>query len=75
MCPHAGAPVCAGLVGGTTLPSGVYEYRLGCEGAILRCPWHGWEFDLRSGEHLTDSRIRLRGFPVVEEDGQLYVLL
>jgi len=64
ICPHAGAPVCEGSVSGTTLPSSVYEYTLGHDGCILRCPWHGWEFDLRSGEHLVDPDTRLKKFPV-----------
>ncbi len=64
VCPHAGAPVCAGPVTGTSLPSGVYEYNYGAEGTILRCPWHGWEFDLRTGEHLVDPETRLKKIPV-----------
>lgn len=64
ICPHAGAPVCAGKISGTTLPSPVYEYAYGHEGCILRCPWHGWEFDLRTGEHLVDPETRLKKFSV-----------
>lgn len=64
ICPHAGAPVCVGRVSGTTLPSPVYEYDYGRDGCILRCPWHGWEFDLKTGEHLVDPETRLKKFPV-----------
>jgi nitrite reductase (NADH) small subunit len=64
VCPHAGAPVCVGRISGTTLPSKVYEYDYGLEGCILRCPWHGWEFDLRTGEHLVDPATRLKQIPV-----------
>lgn len=64
VCPHAGAPVCVGKIGGTALPSPVYEYAWGLEGCILRCPWHGWEFDLRTGEHLVDPATRLKKIPV-----------
>jgi nitrite reductase/ring-hydroxylating ferredoxin subunit len=60
VCPHAGAPVCRGKVCGTRLPSLVYEYKYGRENEILRCPWHGWEFDLLNGEHLVDPETRLR---------------
>jgi nitrite reductase/ring-hydroxylating ferredoxin subunit len=60
VCPHAGAPVCVGKVCGTRLPSLVYEYKYGRENEILRCPWHGWEFDLLTGEHLVDPETRLR---------------
>jgi nitrite reductase/ring-hydroxylating ferredoxin subunit len=60
VCPHAGAPVCVGKVCGTRLPSLVYEYKYGRENEILRCPWHGWEFDLLTGEHLVDPETKLR---------------
>ncbi len=36
------------------------------EGCILRCPWHGWRFDARSGEALDGRRARLMPAPVVE---------
>ena len=64
VCPHAGAPVCAGKICSTTLPSHVYEYELAREGEILRCPWHGWEFDLFTGEHLVDETTKLRAYQV-----------
>ncbi len=36
------------------------------EGYVLTCPWHGWQYDLRTGEHLTvlGRRSGLRSFPV-----------
>lgn len=64
ICPHAGAPVCVGKISGTTTPSPVYEYHYGRDGCILRCPWHGWEFDLKTGQHLVDPDMRLKKFPV-----------
>jgi len=87
-CPHAGAPVCLGRVSGTSMPSHVYEYIYGKEGCILRCPWHGWEFDLRTGEHIVDPGTRLKEvrtetgtsesldrLPLERSGGTLYVLL
>lgn len=72
ICPHAFAPVCLGKLGGTTLPSNPGEFVWGREHEILRCPWHGWEFDLHSGQCLTDRR-RLKRYPVVIRDGRIYV--
>ena len=72
ICPHAFAPVCLGRLSGTTLPSMPGEFVWGQENEILRCPWHGWEFDLHSGQCLTDRR-RLKRFPVVVRDGRIYV--
>ena len=51
ICPHQGAELCRGTVGGTMLPTenpGEYNYDL--DGRILRCPWHFWEFDITTGE-------------------------
>ena len=75
ICPHELAPVCRGRLGGTTLPSRPGEYRWGREGEILACPWHGWEFDLLTGEMLADERVRLRQYPVVVRDDTIFVTL
>ena len=74
LCPHELAPVCLGRVEGTTLPSPVGEFRWGREGEILFCPWHGWEFDLLTGQALTDKR-RLRRYPVAVENETIYVIV
>lgn len=72
-CPHERAPVCRGTVSGTTLVSPPGEHRWGRTGEILMCPWHGWEFDLLTGQCLTDRR-RLRRFDVVVHDGKICVV-
>lgn len=75
VCPHQAAPVCVGPVEGTTLPSGVYEYAYGHDGCVLRCPWHGWEFDLRSGIHLANPEVKLKGYDLEVENGDIFVVL
>lgn len=74
-CPHQGAELCRGTVGGTMLPSDPKEYRHGLEGRVLRCPWHGWEFDLESGEKLFDpsGHVRMKTYPVEVEVGNVVV--
>jgi nitrite reductase/ring-hydroxylating ferredoxin subunit len=72
-CPHQGAKMCTGKVSGTMLPSDVYEYRLGRLGEIVRCPWHGWEFDIKTGKSLVRHDVRLLRYEVVLEDGMLSV--
>jgi nitrite reductase (NADH) small subunit len=68
ICPHRAAPVCEGELTGTMLPSAPGELRYGMEGLVLRCPWHGWEFDIRTGESVggVDSR-RLRTCTIARE--------
>ena len=74
-CPHRGGALCLGPVTGTTLPSEDFGYSYGLQGRILRCAWHGWEFDLETGRSLVDPRIRAKTFPVVVEEGEVYVVM
>lgn len=75
VCPHQGAPVCRGTVDGTWLASapGVFEW--GRDGEILRCPWHGWEFDLQSGKALFDPTVRVQVLRVEIEQDKLVMTL
>ena len=73
--PHALGPICRGRVGGTTLPSLPGEFRWGGEGEILACPWHGWEFDLRTGKPLFGNLPNLRRYPVTVRDGAIFITL
>jgi nitrite reductase (NADH) small subunit len=72
LCPHELAPVCRGRVSGTTAPSLPGEFKWIRDGEILYCPWHGWEFDLLTGECLTDRR-SIRRFETFIEDGWVYI--
>ena len=50
---------------GTALPSRPGEYRWAREGEILRCPWHGWEFDLTTGRSIFNPhRTRVKRYEV-----------
>jgi nitrite reductase/ring-hydroxylating ferredoxin subunit len=70
-CPHQGGNLSKGtLTGLITAPEpGRYEYSR--EGEILRCPWHGWEFDIRTGKSCIDPmRIRVKSYTVEVESGR-----
>lgn len=74
VCPHHGAQLCRGTVGGTLMPSAAHEYVLGMQGRVIRCPWHGWEFDLRTGRALFDpDRVRVGVYPISVENGSVVV--
>ena len=45
------------------------------DGEIVRCPWHGWEYEIATGETVTEPVIRVKTFPVVVDDGDLMVEL
>ena len=57
-CPHAGASLCRGMVIGLAQSDEPGEYRLTRPGEFLRCPWHGWEFDIRTGQSWFDPETR-----------------
>jgi nitrite reductase (NADH) small subunit len=73
VCPHQGAELSGGTLAGTCLPCttpGEYVYDRQFE--ILRCPWHAWEFDVRTGENIFFERsgYRIKAYDVdVEADG------
>lgn len=69
-CPHKGAPLCKGLVKGLVLGPEPYHYAIEREGEILKCPWHGWEFDLTTGRSIYNPhRVRVKSYDVTVERG------
>jgi nitrite reductase/ring-hydroxylating ferredoxin subunit len=64
-CPHQGAELACGTLGGTMVPSRPHEYVFGLEDRVLRCPWHGWEFDITDGRSLfAPARVRVKTYEV-----------
>jgi nitrite reductase/ring-hydroxylating ferredoxin subunit len=69
-CPHQGGPLCLGtLVGAIESPEpGVYHHSR--RGEMIRCPWHAWEFDLRTGRSWFDpARKRVANYEVAVVGG------
>jgi 3-phenylpropionate/trans-cinnamate dioxygenase ferredoxin subunit len=75
-CPHRGAPICRGQLTGTMVPSGPGKLEWGLEGQVVQCPWHRWEFDLRTGKALFGvDRRRLILYEVGPEGDRLVLRL
>jgi len=79
-CPHQGGPACEGLVIGkveTVLDADKSDLgrRFSKDELHLVCPWHAWEFDLRTGECVADRRLRLHKFDVKVEDGRVFIVV
>ena len=74
-CPHRGAPLCSsGQV--VNAVEGVGDAaRVTREAALVRCPWHKWDFDIASGRCTVDARMRVRRYPVRVEGDDLVVSL
>ncbi len=74
-CPHRGGPLCRGRVGPLARSTRVGFWTFEREGEILRCPYHNWEFDLKTGRALYDDRLRARRYPVTVRGGQVTIHL
>jgi nitrite reductase/ring-hydroxylating ferredoxin subunit len=69
-CPHQKGSLCKGQLIGLVESDLPGEYNYSRPQQIVRCPWHGWEFDLRTGQSRVDpSSIRVRPYAVEVADG------
>jgi 3-phenylpropionate/trans-cinnamate dioxygenase ferredoxin subunit len=76
-CPHRNAPLCKGTITGLVEGPAPYKIELSREGEVLRCPWHGWEFDITSGHSVFNPhRVRAKSYNVsVEPAGMATALV
>jgi len=74
-CPHRGAPLCSGgrTVHGIVMEGG--EPVRGAERALVRCPWHKWDFDVASGRCLVHPTLRIRRYRVIVDREEVVVRL
>jgi nitrite reductase (NADH) small subunit len=56
-CPHQGGTIVDGSI----------------EQCIIACPWHGWRFDLRTGNMILGEFAYIPRFAVKVEQGGIYV--
>lgn len=64
-CPHEGASLCKGRIVALVEAAEPGKYKLSRKGELVRCPWHGWEFDIRTGKSWCDpQRLKVRSFDV-----------
>ena len=57
ICPHAGGPLAQGMV----------------RNDVVTCPWHGWQYSVRTGQHQLNPRICVESFPVSVEGTRVFV--
>jgi len=72
-CPHNGASLCKGRIVGLAEASEPGSYRVSRRGELIRCPWHGWEFDLRTGKSWCEpDRTKVRSYEARVEPGAAF---
>jgi nitrite reductase/ring-hydroxylating ferredoxin subunit len=70
LCPHAGGPLCEGQLVEDVFAERPGEIDHNPDRQFIACPWHGWTFDIKTGQSWADpSRLRARRFPVDRESG------
>lgn len=59
VCPHAGGPLGEGVL----------------QGDVVTCPWHGWQFQVTSGQHCLNANLQHETFAVKVEGGDVLIEL
>src|SRR5262249_11111633 len=69
-CPHRGGSLFHGIQTCLVESSEPGRYKASRRGEMVKCSWHGWEFDIRTGKSWCDpSRLRIRQCPVTVRPG------
>lgn len=79
-CLHQGGPACEGLV--IAKVEEALQPDMTSKGLFFNedelhfvCPWHGYEYDLKTGECTADRKLKLRRYEVKQKGDDLYVVL
>jgi nitrite reductase (NADH) small subunit len=74
VCPHKGPALSDGSLDGTCTATEPGEYKLEKVGEVLKCPWHNWEFDIKTGCSLFNpEKVKVKTYEVKEENGTVVV--
>jgi 3-phenylpropionate/trans-cinnamate dioxygenase ferredoxin subunit len=70
-CPHQGASLCDGLLTAAVTSSEPGTYDFDEARHVIRCPWHSWEFDIRTGKSWCEpDRIKVRSYKTGLKSGE-----
>jgi nitrite reductase/ring-hydroxylating ferredoxin subunit len=70
-CLHQGARLSGGRLLPRTEGEAVGEHRMLDAREVIKCPWHGYEYDVRSGRAVFDGRCALVRVDVREQGGMI----
>ncbi len=75
LCPHRSGPLCKGRLRPLVVLTEQQQLGYEREGEILKCPWHQWEFDLKTGQALYDPKLRVKTYTVALEGEDVVLYL
>ena len=77
-CVHSGGPACEGIminrVQDVIGSDRTYQGQVFTDDVHFVCPWHGYEYDLKTGECVGDRRLKLKKFEVVQRGDDVFVV-
>lgn len=79
-CAHQGGPVCQGRIYNRVVepvaPDGTTRFQHYDEDTFhIVCPWHGYEYDVRTGAHPGNAKVKLRPVELEVDDDSIYALV
>jgi nitrite reductase/ring-hydroxylating ferredoxin subunit len=79
ICLHQGGPACEGLIIAKVeeklLPDQTSRGLYFSESELhFVCPWHGYEYDIRTGEFVSNRKMKLKKYQVVEKGEDVFVV-
>ena len=77
-CLHQGGPACEGILINNVVdmiaPDRTYQGQTFGDEVHFVCPWHGYEYDLKTGECIGDRKQKLRKYDIVTRGADIYVV-
>ena len=77
-CLHQGGPACEGMMINNVVDvvdtEGLYQGQVYGDEMHFVCPWHGYEYDLLTGECIGDRKLKLRKYEIVTRGEDVYVV-
>jgi nitrite reductase (NADH) small subunit len=74
VCPHRGPRLSGGMLDKGCSGETPGEYIFEQQTEVLRCPWHSWEFDIKTGKSVfAPEKVRVKTYPVKVEQGDVFI--
>jgi nitrite reductase/ring-hydroxylating ferredoxin subunit len=78
ICLHSGGPACEGLLINRVVdiiaPDRTYQGQTFGDDLHFVCPWHGYEYEMKTGECVGDRKLKLRKYEIVQRGEDIYVV-